>query len=68
MILQNLLPINKRTQENFENHFKAADLQPIVDYQVRTLQVAVSVSRSPEKESEAENQEAAAKACKDTGP
>lgn len=31
--LLNLLPINKRTQENFENHFKAAGLNAIVDYQ-----------------------------------
>lgn len=31
--LLNLLPINKRTQENFENYFKAAGLDPIVDYQ-----------------------------------
>ena len=35
-LFQNLLPINKRTQENFEHHFKAAGLQPIVEYQVRT--------------------------------
>lgn len=31
--LPNLLPINKRTQENFENHFKAAGLDQIVEYQ-----------------------------------
>ncbi len=31
---QNLLPINKRTQEVFENHFRNAGLEPIVDFQV----------------------------------
>jgi len=31
--LLNLLPINKRTQENFENYFRAAGLDAIVDYQ-----------------------------------
>jgi len=31
--LLNLLPINKRTQENFENYFRAAGLDSIVDYQ-----------------------------------
>lgn len=31
--LLNLLPFNKRTIENFENHFKAAGLDSIVDYQ-----------------------------------
>ena len=33
--LQNLLPFNKRSIENFENHFKAAGLDPIVEYQVK---------------------------------
>jgi len=31
--LLNLLPFNKRSIENFENHFKAAGLEPVVDYQ-----------------------------------
>jgi len=31
--LPNLLPINKRTQDNFEAHFNAAGLSQIVDYQ-----------------------------------
>jgi hypothetical protein len=31
--LLDLLPINKRTQENFENYFLAAGLDPIVDFQ-----------------------------------
>lgn len=31
--LMNLLPVNKRTQANFENHFKAAGLGAIVEYQ-----------------------------------
>lgn len=28
-----LLPLHKRTQENFENHFKAAGLESIIDFQ-----------------------------------
>ena len=32
---QELLPINKRTMENFENVFCTADLQPIVEFQVK---------------------------------
>ena len=31
--LLNLLPINKRTQENFENYFSDAGMEGIVDYQ-----------------------------------
>lgn len=31
--LPNLLPINKRTPENFEKHFRAAGLEQVVDYQ-----------------------------------
>lgn len=31
--LLELLPINKRTQENFESYFTTAGLEPIVDYQ-----------------------------------
>ena len=31
---KNLLPINKRTQDNFEKHFRAAGLEQIVEYQV----------------------------------
>ena len=30
---QNLLPINKRTQEHFQSYFKDEGLQPIVEYQ-----------------------------------
>ena len=33
MSFQNLLPFNKRSIENFENHFKAAGLDPIIDFQ-----------------------------------
>jgi len=31
--LLNLLPVNKRTQDNFEKHFRAAGLGPIAEYQ-----------------------------------
>lgn len=31
--LLELLPINKRTQENFESFFKSAGLEPIIEYQ-----------------------------------
>ena len=37
VLLQELLPINKRTPEIFTSYFREAGLQQIVDYQVRLV-------------------------------